>query len=290
MASLTIVGPGAIGGTLAARLAQDRRHEVSIAVRTAFNTLEVTTPEGQITASPHVITDPACAAVVDWVLVATKTYDSAAAARWFETLCDSKTRVAVVQNGVEHIERFEHYFPRERIVPVMIDCPAERTAPGRIRQRGPVRMLVPESEHGAAFIDLFARLALDVSQTNDFRTAAWRKLCLNSAGAVPAVTLHPSRIVRHEGVADLMRGVIRECIAVARAEGAALEDAVADAIIESMRKGPGDSVNSMQADRLAGRPMEIDARNGVIVRLGRKHGIATPLNSMLVALLEAVQS
>jgi 2-dehydropantoate 2-reductase len=43
----------------------------------------------------------------------------------------------------------------------------------------------------------------------------------------------------------------------------------------------------MFADRLAGRPMELDARNGVIVRLGQKHGIATPTNALLVALLTA---
>jgi 2-dehydropantoate 2-reductase len=47
-------------------------------------------------------------------------------------------------------------------------------------------------------------------------------------------------------------------------------------------------VNSLLADRLAGRPLEIDARNGVIVRLGQQHGIATPLNGMAVAILEAI--
>jgi 2-dehydropantoate 2-reductase len=46
-------------------------------------------------------------------------------------------------------------------------------------------------------------------------------------------------------------------------------------------------VNSLLADRIAGRRMETDARNGVIVRLGEKHGIATPLNRMAVAVLEA---
>jgi 2-dehydropantoate 2-reductase len=45
----------------------------------------------------------------------------------------------------------------------------------------------------------------------------------------------------------------------------------------------------MLADRRAGKPMEYDARNGVIVRLGRKHGIASPMNSLMVSLLEAAQ-
>jgi ketopantoate reductase len=45
----------------------------------------------------------------------------------------------------------------------------------------------------------------------------------------------------------------------------------------------------MLADRRAGRPMEIDARNGVIVRYGREHGIPTPMNALMVAMLEAAE-
>lgn len=289
MTKIAIVGPGAIGGTIAAWLSQNPGHDVAIAARTAFAALMVDTPQGTIRATPRVVIRPEDTQVVRWVLVATKAYDSAAAARWFGSFCDDSTHIAILQNGVEHIERFEPYFPRERILPVMIDCPAERIAPGHIRQRGAISMVVPEGEAGSAFVDLFASLPLDVSQSPDFRTAVWRKLCLNSAGAVSAVTLHPAGIVRHEGVAELMRGIVRECIAVARAEGALLNDAVADTIIDNIRRSPADSVNSMHADRLAERPMEIDARNGAIVRLGNKHGIRTPLNAMMVALLEAVQ-
>jgi 2-dehydropantoate 2-reductase len=61
-----------------------------------------------------------------------------------------------------------------------------------------------------------------------------------------------------------------------------------ESVIDLFRKGPADAINSMHADRLAGRPMEIDARNGVIVRLGSKHGIPTPVSQIIVALLEAV--
>jgi len=82
--------------------------------------------------------------------------------------------------------------------------------------------------------------------------------------------------------------IIRECAAVARAEGAHLEENVADLVLAAQRAAPVDSINSMLADRLAGRPVEIDARNGVIVRLGQKHGIATPSNGMAVALMEAL--
>jgi 2-dehydropantoate 2-reductase len=77
-------------------------------------------------------------------------------------------------------------------------------------------------------------------------------------------------------------------MAVGRAEGAVFEDGLPEKILASQRAAPPDSMNSIHADRAAGRPMELDARNGVIVRLGRKHGIATPYNDMAVALLAAM--
>jgi 2-dehydropantoate 2-reductase len=82
--------------------------------------------------------------------------------------------------------------------------------------------------------------------------------------------------------------MVAECVAVGRAEGAHLDDTMPEQVISRYRAQPEDSVNSLLADRLAGRRMEWDARNGVIVRKGEEHGIATPMNRMAAALLEAV--
>jgi len=290
MASILLIGPGAIGATLATWLAQDDRNHVTVAVRTPIDSLEVTTPQGVIRASPRVITDPAQAKPVDWILATTKAYDSDAAAAWFPGATGRHTRLAVIQNGVEHVARFEKHFARERIVPVMIDLPADRTAPGRSIQRGRAQMVVPSGKNGADFLELFAATHFDLSQTDDFTTAVWRKLCLNSSGAVSAVVLKGAGISRHDGVAELMRAIVRECVAVGRAEGATLADTVPDEIVAGARRAPPEAENSMVADRRAGRPMEIDTRNGVIVRLGKKHGIEAPMNALMVALLEAVQA
>ena len=289
MASILFVGPGAIGATLTAWLCQDDRHHVTVAARTPFDSIETQTPNGVIRAKPRVITDPAQAQHADWILVATKAYDSEAATQWFPQASGPRTRLAVIQNGVEHIARFENHFDRARIVPVMIDLPAERTAPGRTVQKGPAHLVVPSGRNGAEFLALFAHANFDARQTDDFTTAVWKKLCLNSAGAPCAVLLKPNGIAHHEGVAGLMRSIVRECVAVGRAEGAVLEDSIPDEIVERTRRAPRDSGNSMYADRVAGRPMEYDARNGVIVRLGSKHGIPAPMNALMVALLEAAQ-
>ncbi len=289
MASILLIGPGAIGATLAAWLYQDDRHEVAVAARTPFDSIEVQTPEGVIRASPRVYTDVSQVRPVDWVLVCTKAYDSESAAQWFKTACGPGTRVAVVQNGVEHVERFERHIERARIVPVMIDLPADRVSPGRTIQRGPAHLVVPAGRNGADFVRLFAHTNFDAKETGDFTTAVWKKLCLNCAGAPCAVVLKPQGIVHQHGVAELMRTLVRECVAVGRAEGAKLEDSIPDEIVERAKRGSRTSGNSMYADRLAGRPMEYDARNGVIVRLGRKHGIQAPMNALMVALLEAAQ-
>lgn len=288
MKRIAIVGPGAIGGTLAAWLSQNPEHDLTVAARSIFETLTLQTPDGEvITARPRILTDPGEATPVDWVLVTTKAYDVAGTVLWLKKLVGPQTRIAIIQNGVEHVERFAPHVPIEQLLPVMIDCPVERQAPGRIRQRGPGRMVVPEGTSAKEFASLFAHSPLTVTADADFKTQVWKKLCVNSAGALSAVMLKPAVIARHDGVADIMRAIIRECIAVGRAEGARLDDSIVEQVVGGYRSAPPDSVNSLHADRAAGRPMETDARNGVIVRLGRKHGIATPINQMMVALLEA---
>ena len=95
---------------------------------------------------------------------------------------------------------------------------------------------------------------------------------VGTAFLVNTLLLRTNEAFHEDAIADLARAIIQECAAVGRAEGAVLEDDVADAVIKAYRASPRDGVNSLLADRRAGRPLELDARNGVIVRLGRRHG------------------
>jgi 2-dehydropantoate 2-reductase len=285
VAAITVIGPGAIGGLVAARLCQNRANAVTIAVRTTFDRLRLEAPSGVLESKPRIVTRADETKPADWILVATKAYDSSAAAAWFENALDSKTQVAILQNGVDHIERFSQWLPRDRILPVVVNCPSERLDPGHIRQRGPARLSVPSGSLGAGFESLFAETGIECRLVDDFLSVAWWKLCLNAAGVVNALTLRPSSIVHEVAAADLMRRIIDEAAAVGRAEGATLPTHIADEIIDIYRSHPADSVNSLLADRLAGRPMEVHLRNGIVVELGRKHGIETPCNEMAATLL-----
>lgn len=289
---IAVVGPGAIGGTVAAWLSRSPLvSSVTLCARTPLDRLVVEAPDGRlIEANPRVVTDPAgITAPVDWVLVATKAYDVAAASTWLAPLVGPETHVAVLQNGVEHVERFVPFIAADRIVPVVVDIPAERGAPGRIQHRRDGTIVVPAGEAGEAFAALFAESVIAASTTDDFTTVAWTKLALNCAGAVNALTGLPGGVVREAGVADLIRAMVRECVLVGRAVGADLGDHIPDWVVERAETSPPDSVNSLLGDRLAGRPMEWDARNGVIARLGAAHGIPAPLNAMAATLLSAME-
>jgi len=261
---------------------------VTICARTPFDELVVDVPgDRTIVARPTVLTDPARAQPVDWAITVTKAYDTVGAARWLARLVGPATRVAVVQNGVEHLERFAGVAPEGRTLPVIVDIPAERSGPGRIRQRRHGDITVPDGELGAAFVALFAGTALTPATTNDFLSASWRKLALNSASVVNALALRPAGLVRDAKAAALMRAVTAEAVAVGRAVGARLDDGLPDEVIARYLASSPDQANSLLADRRADRPLEIDARNGVIVRLGERLGVPTPLNAMAVAILEA---
>jgi 2-dehydropantoate 2-reductase len=288
MSRIAIVGPGAVGSVIAAWLHETQRHELTLCSRRPFTELHVQTTARSVTFSPRIETDPSRAPAVDWALVTTKAYDAAGAAAWLKRLCADGAPAAILQNGVEHVERFAPYLPPSQILPVMIDCPAERSASLHVTQRGPARMVVPDDARGREFVRLFEGTQVSTTTTNDFKSAVWRKLCLNSAGVISALVLQPASVMHDEEIGELSRALVRECMAVGRAEGAVLPDDLPETVLQGYRAAPPDSVNSLHADRTAGRQTEIDARNGAIVRLGRKHGIPTPCNQMAVALLTAM--
>jgi len=288
MARVAIVGVGAIGGALAGLLQTAGRHEITLCTRRPLNALMVHTPDGDVQVNAQNVTDPAHAGAVDWVIVATKTYDAEGAAAWFPALCAAGAPVAIVQNGVEDRERFAPYLSTDRLLPIVIDVPTERQPDGSVRVRGATLMKVEDIQLGRDFAALFTGATAKMMLVDDFTTAAWWKLCINSVGALNALTVKPAGVLREEAMGRVAMEMVAECVAVGRAEGAHLDDNLPEQVIAMYRAQPADSVNSLLADRLAGRQMESDARNGAIVRKGEKHGIATPMNRMAVALLQAV--
>lgn len=289
MSVVAVVGVGAIGGVVAARLCAAGRDDVVLCVRTPFDELVVEGPAGTQRTTPRIVMTPDALQPVPWILFATKAHQTAGAADWLKALATSETTVAILQNGVEHEERLAPYADGATLLPVIVNCPAARVAPGRIVQHATAQLIVPATEAGQRFAQLFAGTDISVTVTKDFVTDAWRKLCLNAAGgAITALTDRPIGVVRRPDVAQVARDLIRECVMVGRAEGARLDEGLVEEIVTSMVKGPPERGTSMLTDRRAGQLLEADARNGAVVRIGARHGIETPLNWAVTALLTAI--
>jgi 2-dehydropantoate 2-reductase len=286
--AVAVVGVGAVGGVVAAHLCAAGR-EVVLCVREPFDELVVETSGGTLKSRPPVRTAPDGLAPFPWVLVATKGHQTAGAAGWLRALVTSDTTVVILQNGVEHEERVAPYANRATLLPAVVECRAVKAAPGRIVQHTPLEITVPDTAAGRSFAELLTRTGAKVTVTDDFATAAWRKLCLNVAGgAITALTDRTVGVVRRPEVAEVARDLVRECIRVGRAAGARLEEELADEIVAAMLREPAEAGTSMLTDRRAGRPLEAEARNGAVARIGARHGIATPLNQALTALLNAI--
>jgi 2-dehydropantoate 2-reductase len=286
MSIVAVVGVGAVGGAVAARLLAKGRDDVLLCVRTRFDELVVEGPAGILQATPCIVTTPEAVQPVPWVLLATKAHQTAGAADWLRALTTPQTTMAILQNGVEHEERVAPYANGATLLPTVVECPAIRVAPGRIVQRTDAQLLVPATEAGRNFMQLFTGTDVRVTVATDFVTAAWRKLCLNVAGgAITALTDQTLGVMRRPDVAQVARDLIYECILVGRAEGAVLDEGLVEEIVTSMVLSPAEAGTSMLTDRRAGRLLEADARNGAVVRIGARHGIKTPLNRIAAKLI-----
>jgi len=222
----------------------------------------------------------------DVVLLAVKTHQTAAAAAWLDALCGPETVVAVLQNGVAQRALVEPLVGAATVVPAVVWLATEVIEPGRVRTHSEPRFVLPADPAAEAIAGLLDGVEL----ADDFVSQAWRKLTVNAVAGLMVLAGRRAAIFREPEIARLARAFALETLAVARAEGADLGDEVADELLAWLASLPPDSGTSMLADREAGRPLEWDARNGVVARLGRRHGVPTPVSDTVVPLLAAISA
>ena len=286
-----MIGLGAIGGVAAGCLIATGRYDVVACLRKPIEQLTLDAPGGTSTMPLSALTDPAQAKPVDWVLLCTKTHATASTAPWLKRLCAPSTRVAVLQNGVDHVARVAPLAGEASVVPVIVYYNGERLAADHVKlRRGADQDFVVAGDgDGRAFAQLFEATPLRVQLGEDFVTLAWRKLLINAvASPVTALTLQRQAVLRRLDIQALCLAVLEEAIAVGRAEGAKLAADEAARTLETLFTFSGELGTSMYFDRLANRPLEHEALTGAIVTAGERHRIATPLNRALLALLRAI--
>lgn len=247
-------------------------------------------------------TDAAAVADAGLVLLCVKTRDTASAAATLAPLLKPDAVVVSLQNGVENVPliRRAGLDPLAAVVYVAVSMPA----PGHLRYAGLGNLVLGEfgpPPPGAArapdrarrIAALFERAGVPCPVCDDVRVDLWTKLVMNCV-MNPVSALARSRYGRMFDDAPtrtLMRSVVEECVAVARADGVALP-APARLYEDLLRLGEAmrAASSSTAQDLAAGRPTEIDSLNGYVARRAQALGVPAPLNQALhtlVRLLEA---
>lgn len=288
MPEVAVIGAGAVG-TVAASAAEQAGADVVICARSPVGpvVLELDGEDRRVAAP--VICDVDEARPVDWVLLATKAQQTPQVGPWLARLYRPGTVIVVLQNGVDHVERVAPLADGATVLPALVYVAVERVARGRVVHRRGRRVVLPAGPPARALTELLKGSWLDLVEEPDFRTAAWRKMLSNvAANPVTALTGRRMGVLREPEVRELFQVLLAEAVAVGIAEGAKLgpEDVAATMAFYG-QFGEKDGT-SMLYDRLAGREVENELISGAITRLGRHHGVPTPANQAMYALVGAL--
>ena len=287
MSRVVLIGPGAIGGAVAGAL-MSNGHEVAIAARTPFGELQVAHPDGEIAEPAWCVAEPDASLDPAAVVVAVKAHQTADAAAWITAAASGGAPVYVLQNGVEQEATVRPFVAANTpILPTVVALPAQRSGPGRIVVGGRARLTVPvRPDAPDVLADLLTGSFVEVRAVDDWPTHAWIKLMMNAAmGGVGTLTRRDNRVFADDEARELAVGLMEEVAAVGRAEGAEIDADLPQQMIDRVRAAAGGHASSIVVDRRNGQPTEWEVRNAAVGRIGRAHGIATPLNDLITTLI-----
>jgi 2-dehydropantoate 2-reductase len=287
---VAVLGPGGIGGLLAALLARRGDHVTCLArpataAHLAEHGLELRSPtlgDAKVTVEAATRLDQP----VDVVFVTVKATQLEAAVDAVPPEVLGDGLVVPFLNGIDHMAWLRRRYPADQVVAGTIRIESTRVSPGVIEHASSfavVELAAAEPTRRDRVEALAARLAetgLDVTVRDDEAATLWSKLSVLAPIALvttwTAAPLGEAR-ARH---ADELLAVAREIVTVARADGVDLDEAATLAILERV---PDAMQSSMQKDAAAGRPIELDAIGGAVLRGAERAGTEAPVTARLVA-------
>jgi len=292
-ARVAVLGPGGVGGLLAALLAR-RGDQVTClappatAAHLAAHGLELRSPAlGDARVAVEAATRLDHPVDVCFVTVKATQLAEAVEAVPPETLGDGL--VVPFLNGLDHVAWLRGRYPPDQVVAGTIRIESTRLGPGLIEHASPFAVveLAAGKAPRARVEELAARLAetgLDVTVRDDEAATLWSKLAVLTPIALTTTwTAAPMGEVRAAHWDEVV-AVTREIVAAARADGVELDEAATIALLERV---PDTMRSSMQKDAAAGRPIELDAIGGAVLRAAERAGIPAPVTARLVADLQS---
>ena len=297
---IAIMGTGGVGGYYGGLLAR-AGHEVTFIARGPHlaairdKGLRVKSVYGDFQVSPAQATDrPAEAGVVDLVMFATKTYHTDEAAQLIKPMVGKETVVISFQNGVDAADRIGPVVGMEHLLGGATWLSAAIEEPGVIGQYSQFRRIVLGEFDGSvtpraqAVADALKSTGATVELVGNIVQILWTKFVFISAisamGALTRVTMGEYRGVREARA--ILAEAVNEVVTVAKAAGVTLDPDVVNTTLKFIDDSAPGIKPSMQRDIEAGRMSELESMIGIVVRLGAKYGVPTPVMRLAYAALK----
>ena len=301
--AILILGAGALGSLIGARLSQtarvlllttDRQHIQAVLDR-GLVVEELDGAESRFFVpgyyDPHDIIEKA-----DLIIVTVKSYDTTTAVASIANCCHDSTLFLTLQNGVGNWEHISQLKGKESVLAGSTAQGATMVEPGRIRHGGNGQTFIGEFDtpplaRVQQVVDLFRRARLETQASNQMQTLIWEKLLINvGINAITALTgIHNGSIAELKSARDLAQSAVREALKVARKKGFAIGDEIIERVI-AVAGATAKNRSSMGQDVDHRNRTEIDAINGAIVEFGQEVGIATPVNYTLTQLVRTIEA
>ena len=297
---VAVMGAGAVGcyyGGMLARAGHEvvliaRPQHVEAIARDGLR-METRTFDQQVRLAAS--SEPGAVQGAELVLFCVKSTDTESAGAQIRPHLAPDALVLTLQNGVDNADRLRTVLPQHAVAAAVVYVATDMAGPGHVRHHGRGELVIEPSMSKAfssqAVAQALIAAGVPTEVSSNVRGALWAKLILNCAyNAISAITQLPyGKTVAGEGVKDVMRDVVVECLAVAQAEGVQVAGDV-NAAVANLADSMPSQYSSTAQDLARGKRSEIDYLNGLIVRRGEALGIATPANRVLWALVKLVES
>jgi 2-dehydropantoate 2-reductase len=297
---IAVFGAGGVGGYFGGRLAQAGEEVVFIARGAHLEAmrsggLQVDSIKGDFCLQPVRATDdPGQVGPVDVILLAVKAWQVPEAAEALRPMLASHTGVVWLGNGVDAAEQLSAALGAGHVLGGLTRISVSIVAPGHIKHVGIEPFIAfgeldgRPSERVDALRSAFERCqGVTVQTPADIQAAMWDKFVfIASISGVGAVTRAPSGVIRSiPETRRMLAAAIEEVVALASARGIRLpadQAARTLAFIDGMAPGV---TASMQRDIMDGRPSELEAQNGAVVRMAQSAGVPSPVHAFIYASL-----
>jgi 2-dehydropantoate 2-reductase len=235
-------------------------------------------------------TDPAAVRGAALVLFCVKSIDTEAAGLEMKPHLASDALVLTLQNGVDNADRLRTVLPPGQVAAAVVYVATEMAGPGHVRHHGRGELVIEPAGASQEAARMLIAAGIPTEVSDNVRSALWTKLIINCAyNPVSAIAQLPyGQAVQGEGVPQVMRDVVDECLAVAAADGVRLSGDI-HAIVRKLVESMPAQYSSTAQDLARGKRTEIDHLNGWVVRRGEALGVATPANRALWALVKLLE-